>query len=152
VTWQQHEPNAIALPRGVEQLTAHDEMPREKPARITGIAHVFAAAGYSVGGVRRLWQETAFRHIMLGLPVCVVVLALCDASLMEYTALFILFFGLVAVEALNTAIECIVDHLAPRWAEFARDAKDLGSLATMCLLLANGVFLASVVIRAVVVG
>jgi len=49
---------------------------------------------------------------------------------------------LVAAEALNTAIECLVDHLAPDWQEFARDAKDLGSLATMCLLIANGLYLA----------
>ena len=47
---------------------------------------------------------------------------------------------LVAFEALNTAIECIVDHLAPQWQEFARDAKDLGSLATMCMLITSGIF------------
>lgn len=130
-------------------MTLHKDIPRQKPVRVTGIAHLFAAAGYSIGGVRRLWQETAFRHILLGLPICVSLLALCGASLMEFGALLVLFFGLVAVEALNTAIECIVDHLAPEWAEFARDAKDLGSLATMCLLLANGAFLATVVIRAI---
>ena len=55
---------------------------------------------------------------------------------------------LVAVEALNTSIECIVDHLAPQWQEFARDAKDLGSLATMCVLIVNGLFLFSFVFRA----
>ncbi|MBQ0805039.1 MULTISPECIES: diacylglycerol kinase [unclassified Sulfitobacter] len=128
------------------------EPPREKPARVTGIAHLFAAAGYSIGGVRRLWQETAFRHIMLALPICLIVFAVCGASLMEFCALLVLFFVLVAVEALNTAIECIVDHLAPQWAEFARDAKDLGSLATMCLLFANGVFIASIIYRAIVSG
>ncbi len=120
---------------------------RPKPARITGIAHLFAAAGYSIGGVRRLWQETAFRHIMLGLPICGAILGLAHASVADYCILLILFLALVATEALNTAIECIVDHLAPHWAEFARDAKDLGSLATMCLLCANGVFLASVILR-----
>ncbi|MGB3246350.1 MAG: diacylglycerol kinase [Sulfitobacter sp.] len=124
--------------------------PRVKPERITGIAHVFAAAGYSVGGVRRLWQETAFRHIVLALLISMVLLAVAGASYVEYCVLLILFFCLVAVEALNTAIECIVDHLAPHWEEFARDAKDLGSLATMCLLCANGIFLGSVLIRSLV--
>jgi len=108
---------------------------------------VFAATRYSVGGVRRLWQETAFRHITLALPVCIGLFALLGAGLMDYAFLLIGFFALVAVEALNTAIECIVDHLAPDWQEFARDAKDLGSLATMCLLCANGVFLGTVVFR-----
>jgi diacylglycerol kinase (ATP) len=127
-----------------------DDMPppRPKPARITGIAHVFAAAGYSISGVRRLWQETAFRHIVLALFLGFGLLAITGASVIEYGILLILFFTLVAVEALNTAIECIVDHLAPHWAEFARDAKDLGSLATMCLLCANGVFLGGVLLRA----
>lgn len=127
-------------------------MPREKPARITGIAHIFAAAGYSIGGIRRLWQETAFRHITLGLPVCAVVLALAGADIADFCILLVLFFGLVATEALNTAIECIVDHLAPNWEEFARDAKDLGSLATMCMLGAIGVFMAYVIFRALTRG
>tara|TARA_R110002073_G_scaffold96879_2_gene223389 strand:+ start:342 stop:743 length:402 start_codon:yes stop_codon:yes gene_type:complete len=121
--------------------------PRSKPERINGLAHVFAAAGYSIGGMRRLWQETAFRHIVLALPAFGALLAIAGASFVEYGILLILFFCLVAVEALNTAIECIVDHLAPHWEEFARDAKDLGSLATMCLLGANVVFLGVVVFR-----
>lgn len=123
---------------------------RKKPERITGVAHVFAAAGYSVGGIRRLWQETAFRQIMLAPPVCIALFAFAGASLAEYTVLLVLFFCLVAVEALNTAIECIVDHLAPNWEEFARDAKDLGSLATMCLLCANGVFIGAILFRAII--
>ncbi len=85
---------------------------------------------------------------MLAFPVCVALLFVAGASLVDYSILLILFLALVAVEALNTAIECIVDHLAPDWQEFARDAKDLGSLATLCMLAANGVFLAMVAIRA----
>ena len=128
-------------------MTAKNMEIRPKPARITGIKHLFAAAGYSVAGVRRLWQETAFRHIVLGLFVCLALLFAIGASVMEFCILLILFCALVAVEALNTAIECIVDHLAPNWEEFARDAKDLGSLATMCLLVANGIYLCALLLR-----
>lgn len=123
-------------------------VPPSKPPRVTGIAHVFAATGYSLAGARRLWSETALRHIVLAFALCVLLLIALGASLNEYAVLLILFLLLIAVEALNTAIECIVDHLAPDWQAFAKDAKDLGSLATMCLLLANGVFLASVMLRA----
>jgi len=84
---------------------------------------------------------------MLALGVCLGLFAGLGAGLAEYAFLLIGFCALVAVEALNTAIECIVDHLAPQWEEFARDAKDLGSLATMCLLCANGVFVGTVVFR-----
>jgi diacylglycerol kinase (ATP) len=121
--------------------------PPSKPPRVSGIAHVFAATGYSLAGARRLWRETALRHIVLAFPVCLLLLIALRASLIEYSVLLILFLALVAVEALNTAIECIVDHLAPDWQAFAKDAKDLGSLATMCLLLANGIFLLAVILR-----
>ena len=53
----------------------------------------------------------------------------------------------MAFEALNTAIECIVDHLALQWQEFARDAKNLGSLATMCMLILNGIVLFSFMVQ-----
>ncbi len=44
---------------------------------------------------------------------------------------------LVATEALNTALEVLVDHLSPGWSEFAKDAKDLGSLAVACVVAIN---------------
>ncbi|MDB4197425.1 diacylglycerol kinase [Ascidiaceihabitans sp.] len=128
-------------------MTSKNVVVRPKPDRITGIKHLFAAASYSVGGIRRLWQETAFRHIILMLVLCLTLLFVIGANLTEFSILLILFFALVAVEALNTAIECIVDHLAPNWEEFARDAKDLGSLATMCLLFANGLYLSVLFLR-----
>ena len=121
---------------------------RPKPEPVKGAAHLLAAAKYSVGGVRRLWEETAFRHIVIALPICLGVLALGEATITEFCVFIALIFMLVAVEALNTSIECIVDHLAPQWQEFARDAKDLGSLATMCVLIVNGIFLFSFVFRA----
>lgn len=120
-----------------------EQTPRPKPDRITGLRHFFAAASYSIGGLKRLWQETAFRHIVLVFALCLILLAAIGATPMQIVGFLVLFFLLVAVEALNTAIECIVDHLAPNWEVFARDAKDLGSLATMCLLLANGLYLIS---------
>ncbi len=129
------------------ELTHHNQPPRPKPARITGVAHVLAATGYSLSGLRRLWRETAFRHIVLALAISAGVFAVVGAGMVEFAILAVMFLLLVAVEALNTAIECIVDHLAPHWAEFARDAKDLGSLATMCLVCANGVFILAVIAR-----
>lgn len=115
-----------------------------RPDRITGLRHFFAAAGYSLAGIRRLWSETAFRHEALGLPVVALLFWLVGAASWQYGAFFILWLLLIAIEALNTAIEAIVDHVSPTWSEAARDAKDLGSLAVMCLLLACGAFVASV--------
>lgn len=120
--------------------------PQVKPARKTGLAHLVAATGYSAGGLRRLWQEAAFRHEMLGLLVMPVPLFLFGASLTHYIVFAGLALLVIALEALNTAIECLVDHLTNDWAEFARDAKDLGSLAVMCGLLCHGMLLAHVIV------
>jgi diacylglycerol kinase (ATP) len=117
------------------------DMPARKPPRIEGLAHVFAAAGYSVDGMRRLWQEAAFRHELVVFCAALGLLAVLQASLVEFAILICLFLAVVAVEALNTAIEVLVDHLAPDWQAFAKAAKDLGSLAVMCLLLTGGVFM-----------
>ena len=117
-----------------------------KPDRVTGPAHIFAAARYSFHGLLRLWAETAFRLECLGLAFVLGVYALVGAGWAACLGQGVLFLALVATEALNTAIEEIVDHLTEDWARFAAHAKDLGSLAVLCLLLANGLFSVSVLI------
>lgn len=123
------------------------EQTPKKPERVTGIKHVFAATSYSISGVKRLWGEAAFRHELLLYVIVLVVFALIGASLVEFLAASILALLLIATEALNTAIEAVVDHISPEWNTFARDAKDLGSLAVMCLLIANALFLAYVLLQ-----
>ena len=106
----------------------------EKPARKTGVAHFFAAASYSIAGLKRLLRESAFRQellLVLGLLVLFVAFGASLAALAGLLALGLLLF---AVEALNTAIEVLVDHLSPDWSAFAKDAKDLGSLAVACVI------------------
>ncbi|HHI71092.1 MAG TPA: diacylglycerol kinase, partial [Rhodobacteraceae bacterium] len=106
--------------------------------------HVFAAASYSIGGIKCLWKEAAFRQEVLLYLLVMAVFLLIGASVPEYLIATGLALLLVAIEALNTAIEELVDHISPDWSEFARNAKDLGSLAVMCLLIANGLYLAYV--------
>jgi diacylglycerol kinase (ATP) len=113
------------------------EMPRKPPGRVSGLGHLFAAGSYSIGGLRRLWRETAFRHELLFSAVGIGLLIAFGASPAWVAGFVVLNLALIAIEALNTAIECLVDHVSPDWAEFARDAKDLGSLAVACLIAAN---------------
>ena len=117
-----------------------------KPGKVTGIAHILAATTYSMGGLARLWQETAFRHEVAAFVVSLLALALLGASGLQMLGLVGLFLVLVAVEALNTAIEAIVDRLSPHWEEYAKHAKDLGSLAVMCVLVGAGLYMAAVCI------
>lgn len=119
---------------------------QEKPSRKSGLAHLIAAVGYSTAGLGRLARESAFRQeaaLILGL---VVLLAVLGASLPEIVGLVALGLVLVAVEALNTAIEVLVDHLSPDWSQFAKDAKDLGSLAVACTIGAMALYVGVVLI------
>ena len=118
---------------------------QEKPPRKSGIAHFFAAAGYSLGGLKRLARESAFRQEVGLIAGLLAVLLVFGASLPEVLGLLAIGLLLIAVEALNTALDVLVDHLSPGWSAFAKDAKDLGSLAVACtigaLLLYTGVAL-----------
>lgn len=106
----------------------------------TGFRHLFAAARYSAQGLARLWKEAAFRHEVLALGAGLVLLGVIGAPLAHYLIFSVLMLLLFSVEALNTAIEEIVDRVSPEFSSAARNAKDLGSFAVFCLLLANGGF------------
>ncbi|WP_374433824.1 diacylglycerol kinase [Tabrizicola sp.] len=107
---------------------------QEKPPRKSGVAHFFAAAGYSLGGLQRLSRESAFRQELALIAGLLVVLVVFGASVPELLGLLALGLALIAVEALNTALEVLVDHLSPGWSQFAKEAKDLGSLAVACTI------------------
>jgi Diacylglycerol kinase len=106
----------------------------------TGVAHFFAAAGYSLQGFQRLIAEAAFRHELLYFAVGLVLFAIVGASALEFLGFVILMAVLFAVEAINTAIEEVVDRISPEISSVGKHAKDLGSFAVFCLLVANGVY------------
>ena len=112
----------------------------QRPEKIHGIAHLFAAAHYSTAGARRLWGETAFRHQLLVGLCLVAILIWIGAELMHIVMAIVLVGMTIAVEALNTAIEEIVDLLSPEWSLPAKHAKDLGSFAVFSMLCLNGIF------------
>ena len=107
---------------------------QEKPPRKSGVAHFFAAAGYSLAGLQRLAQESAFRQEVALIAGLLLLFLAVGASAVQILGLVALGLALVAVEALNTALEVLVDHLSPGWSQFAKDAKDLGSLAVACTI------------------
>lgn len=111
-----------------------------------GTRHLFAAARYSMQGFQRLVGEAAFRHEALAFAAALVLFVLSGAALIEFLALFILAMILFAFEAINTAIEEVVDRVSPEISNVAKHAKDLGSFACFCLLVANGALVAYVVL------
>lgn len=106
----------------------------------TGLRHLFAAARYSFQGLQRLWKEAAFRHEVLAFGAGLALLGVIAAPFYHYLIFTVLMLLLFAVEALNTAIEEIVDRVSPEFSSVGRHAKDLGSFSVFCLLLVNGGF------------
>lgn len=109
-----------------------------------GLLHVIDATAYSIAGFRRLWAETAARLEVLGAGLTVIAFLLRGAEVWHWLVAVCLFGLVIAGEALNTAIEVLVDHISPEWSVMARDAKDLGSLAVGALLVVAGGFVLSV--------
>lgn len=109
-----------------------------------GLLHVVDAAGYSLAGLRRLWAETAARLEFLGAAVVAVGFLWQGAALWHWLLAGLLFALILAVEALNTAIEVLTDRISPEWSQMAKDAKDLGSLAVGVMLMVTAVFVTMV--------
>ena len=112
----------------------------------TGFSHLLAAATYSAAGARRLLGESAFRHELIAFGVVMVIFAIVGANFFQYVAMAILFLLMIAFEALNTAIEEIVDRVSPEISEMGKHSKDLGSFAVFCLIVANAGYAGYVVI------
>ena len=121
-------------------------MNQKKPDRKTGLAHLIAATGYSMAGLRRLWQESAFRQETIGGALVLLLLLALDASARQIGLMGVMLLALLAVEGLNTAIEAIVDQLSPDWSVFAKQAKDIASAAVFLMILANGICLSVILV------
>ena len=109
-----------------------------------GLLHVVDATGYSLAGFRRLWQETAARLEIGAALIVVPPFVWRGAEVWHWLAALALLALVLSVEALNTAIEELIDRLSPEWSQMAKDAKDLGSLAVGLVQLVAGGFVVAV--------
>ncbi len=108
--------------------------------KASGLRRLVAATRYSLQGLMRLWQEEAFRHEVIAFVAGLAVFVTVGATATHYLVYLILMLVLFCVEALNTAIEELVDRISPEISTVGRHAKDLGSFAVFCMLGANGLF------------
>jgi len=69
-----------------------------------------------------------------------------DAPWIHFLIGAVLMFLILAVEAINTAIEVIIDRISPEISDTGKHAKDLGSFAVMCLTFCNGIHMSYVVL------
>jgi len=122
---------------------------REIPVPRRGVMHAVSAAGYSLAGLRRLMQETAARLELAGTAGGGLLLLARGASAGQCLIFAALCCAVLAVEALNTALEVLTDRISPEWSVEAKHAKDLGSLAVALTLCVAGGYLAAVMVGGV---
>ena len=119
---------------------------QEPERKKTGLAHLVAAGSYSFAGFRRALGESAFRHEIIFFVAAIILFALIGATPGEFLGLAIIFLLMLGIEALNTAIEELVDRVSPEVSPTGKHAKDLGSFAVFCTIAAAVLFIAYVVI------
>ena len=105
------------------------------PPRKGGLARIWHALFYSLAGIRSCYRsEAAFRQ-EVWLTAILVPLALMLPLSPFFKAFLIGSMLLVlVVELLNSAVEVIVDKMAPEFETFAKQAKDMGSAAVFFAL------------------
>lgn len=102
------------------------------------VAHTWAALRYSLAGGRFLFTQRAARLQSGMMAATVVAFVLAGVGPVQWAVAAALFVASLGIEALNTAVELIVDRVSPEISDFAKHAKDLGSFAVFCALLAFG--------------
>jgi diacylglycerol kinase (ATP) len=106
----------------------------EKPDRF----NIIRAFKNSFRGCCDLWRhEKAFRtEIYLSIPFILVLWYLNVSGSIKIT-LVLLFLFLLVIEAINSAIEAVVDRISLELHEQSRLAKDMGSAAVGIAVLMN---------------
>ena len=104
----------------------------KRPARSSGRAvSRLASFGHALRGLGVLLrQPNAQIHVVVALGVTALGLAL-QVSALEWCALALAMALVLGAEALNTAIELVVDMVQPEWHALARDAKDVAAAGVL---------------------
>jgi len=102
----------------------------------TGLKRIINACGYSLKGIRAaIKYESAFRQEMVLFIILLPLAVLLGRTYLEYILLIGCLLLVFIAELLNSAIEAVVDHVSPDFAELAGRAKDMGSASVFVTLL-----------------
>jgi diacylglycerol kinase (ATP) len=90
-----------------------------------------ASFGHALRGLRVLWDQPNARiHVVVALAVMALGWRL-HISTNEWLAVVLAVVLVIAAEALNTAVELMVDLASPDWHALARDAKDTAAAGVL---------------------
>lgn len=90
-----------------------------------------ASFGHALRGLAVFARQPNAR---IHIAAAVLVSALCwwlQIDVLEWLFIILAIAVVLAAEALNTALECVVDLASPEWHPLARDAKDVAAAAVL---------------------
>ncbi len=90
---------------------------------------------YAGRGLAVLLRQPHARFHLVAAAVVVALAAYLRVSPGEWLALILAITLVLAAEALNTAIEHVVDIASPEWSALARDAKDVAAAGVLICAL-----------------
>ena len=88
--------------------------------------------GYAIDGFRNiLKEETSFKIQVVTFVLFTIILIFIDFSVLSRLILFTSMILVLAGEAINSAIERVVDLVSPEYHELAKQAKDIGAFIVL---------------------
>lgn len=115
----------------------HDQHPEQRvPPKKKGLSRLFAAARYSLDGLRSAFgSEEAFRLEVLVFVIFTPVALWLGETAIEKVLLIASLLLLMIVELLNTAVEAVVNRVGSEYHDLSRKAKDIGSAAVLLAMI-----------------
>ena len=112
------------------------DTPNQLPPKKKGFPRLFAAARYSMAGLRSAFgSEEAFRLEVVALVLLTPMALWLGESAVERVLLIGSVLLLLIVELLNTAVESVVNRVGLEFHELSRQAKDIGSAAVFLAMV-----------------
>lgn len=113
--------------------------PQPRPDRPARAASRLASFGHALRGLRVFVSQPNARIHCLAAVVVIGLGLWLEVSRLEWAALVLAIALVMGAEALNTALEYVVDLASPEWHALARDAKDVAAAAVLVCSLGAAV-------------
>ena len=110
-------------------------MDKKIPETKKGLGRALRAATFSWQGFKEIVKEDAFKQELISFIILAPLACLLPVSLLFKLLMILSLLFIMLVEVLNSSIEAVVDLVSPGYNEFAKLAKDLGSLAVLMAII-----------------
>lgn len=104
---------------------------QDRPVPVPRAVSRRASFGHAVGGLGVLWRQPNARIHWAAAALAVLLGAGLGIDRLEWMLIGVCITLVLGAEALNTALELVVDLASPQWHALARDAKDVAAAGVL---------------------